>query len=51
MNAAVRYLQQKGYVEAVWDEDGEFTLVRLTTQGMDLVEGNLKDPGVLLPRR
>ncbi|UZX15010.1 hypothetical protein KQ693_10320 [Thermus sp. PS18] len=51
MNAAVRYLQQKGYVEAAWDEEGEFTLVRLTGAGMDLVEGTTRDPGVLFPRR
>lgn len=49
LNAAVRYLTEKGYLEATWDE-GEFRKVRLTTRGIDLVEGSLKDDGVLLPR-
>jgi hypothetical protein len=50
MNAAVRYLQEKGYVRAEWDEDGEFRVVRLTEKGIDLVEGSIRDAGVLLPR-
>ncbi|MEN2983250.1 MAG: hypothetical protein ABDH20_12405 [Thermus sp.] len=49
LNAAVRYLSEKGYLEASWEE-GEFTRVRLTTRGIDLVEGTLRDEGVLLPR-
>ncbi len=50
LNAAVRYLQEKGYVRAEWDEDGEFRVIRLTEKGIDLVEGSIRDPGVLLPR-
>jgi DNA-binding PadR family transcriptional regulator len=46
----VRYLQEKGYVRAEWDEDGEFRVVRLTEKGIDLVEGSIRDAGVLLPR-
>lgn len=49
LNAVVRYLTEKGYLEATWDE-GEFQVVRLTTRGIDLVEGSVKDDGVLLPR-
>jgi hypothetical protein len=50
LNAAVRYLQEKGYVRAEWDENGEFRVVRLTEKGIDLVEGSIRDAGVLLPR-
>ncbi|WP_243092558.1 hypothetical protein [Thermus hydrothermalis] len=50
LNAAVRYLSEKGYLEAAYDEEGEFTRVRLTTRGIDLVEGTLRDEGILLPR-
>lgn len=50
LNAAVRYLDEKGYVEATWEE-GEWTRIRLTTKGIDLVEGSLQDAGVILPRR
>jgi hypothetical protein len=50
LNAVVRYLAEKGYLEAAWDDEGEFIRVRLTTRGIDLVEGTLRDDGVLLPR-
>ncbi len=50
LNAAVRYLQSKGYLQAEWDEDGEIKVVRLTERGIDLVEGSINDPGVIVPR-
>ena len=51
LNAAIRYLEAKGYVAAEWDEDGDFQVARLTERGIDLAEGSIQDPGVLLPRR
>lgn len=50
LNAAVRYLDEKGYVEATWEE-GDWTRIRLTTRGIDLVEGSVQDAGVILPRK
>ena len=52
MNAAARYLEEKSYLEVTWAKDGTgyFESVKLTANGMDLVEGARTDVGVIVPR-
>jgi hypothetical protein len=50
---AVRYLEERKYIEVVWakgvERSGEWEAVRLTTTGIDLVEATTTDPGVIVP--
>jgi hypothetical protein len=51
LTSAIRYCEEKGYLEVVWlkDTSGDFESVRLTVQGVDLVEATSTDAGVMLP--
>ncbi len=51
LNSAARYCEEKKYLECEWLKDGssEFENLRLTATGIDLVEGTINDPGVLIP--
>lgn len=53
LKAGLRYLEAKGYVDVEWLQDGTggFESVRLTAKGIDLVEGTLKDDGVMFTNR
>ncbi|NJK42975.1 MAG: hypothetical protein HC933_00755 [Pleurocapsa sp. SU_196_0] len=47
---AVRYCEERGYLEVTWSADrSEFESLRLTTNGIDLVEGTTTDAGVIVP--
>jgi hypothetical protein len=51
MNNAVRYLDEKGYLEVVWErgDTGAFESIKLVATGIDIVEGTISDPGVSIP--
>lgn len=48
---AVRYCEEKGYLEVSWAKDGsgDFESLRLTVRGIDVVEGTSADAGVTVP--
>jgi DNA-binding PadR family transcriptional regulator len=49
---ALRYLHEKGYVKVEWLATGDFESVRITTDGIDYVQGGVdSDSGVLLHGR
>jgi hypothetical protein len=50
IRTALRYLHEKNYVNVNWLATGDFTRVRVTTSGIDLVEGTLGDHGINLGR-
>jgi hypothetical protein len=49
--SAVRYCEEKKYLEVAWAKDGsgDFESLRLTVQGIDVVEGTTTDAGVSVP--
>lgn len=53
LHAALRYLEEKKYLEVMWTKDGSggFDWVRITPSGVDLCEGTSKDPAVFIPER
>lgn len=53
LHAALRYCDEKGYLEVAWRKDGSggFETLRLKTPGIDLVEGTSEDRAVYVPAR
>jgi hypothetical protein len=49
--SAVRYCEEKGYLEVQWlkDGSGDFESLRLSVQGIDVVEGTHTDAGIFIP--
>jgi hypothetical protein len=49
--SAVRYCEEKKYLEVIWHKDGsgDFESLRLTVQGIDVVENTTIDAGVIIP--
>jgi len=53
LNALMRYLEGKRYVDVQWLEDGSgrWDAVRVLPLGIDLVEQSVTDPGVTFSKR
>jgi hypothetical protein len=53
LNALLRYLESKGYVQVQWLNDGTggWSAVRILSLGTDLVEGSIEDAGVKFSKR
>jgi hypothetical protein len=52
LTSAVRYCEEKGYVDVAWlsDGSGDFESLKLLVAGIDIVESTTIDPGVTIPK-